>query len=139
MKFENKIVTLIYVLRPTQTRKHRCRSKIASRTQKMFLENSKSIFLLSRRRFCVLTYVALGRKRRIIWETRALNVSPLFLRLCAQATYFEDAEFASRKQTVFAYFSFAHSCNIVSNIDSKCFCINVSSFADASINTKNSS
>ena len=32
-------------------------------------------------------------------------------------------------KNVFASFPFAHSCNIVSNIDSRCFCSNVSSFA----------
>ena len=62
-------------------------------------------------------------------ETLTLNVSRMFDRLRTQATYFEDAEFASRKQKCFASFPFAHPYNIVSNIDSKCFCSNASSFA----------
>ena len=59
-------------------------------------------------------------------ETLSLNVSRMFLCLRTQATYFADAEFA---QKCFASFPFAHSYNIVSNIDSKCFCSNASSFA----------
>ena len=57
-----------------------------------------------------------------------LNVSRMFPRLHTQATYLVDAEFVSRKQKCFASFPFAHPYNIVSNIDSKCFCSNVSSF-----------
>ena len=62
-------------------------------------------------------------------ETLTFNVSRMFPRLRTQATYLEDAEFASRKQKCFASFPFALPYNIVSNIDSKCFCSNVSSFA----------
>ena len=64
-------------------------------------------------------------------ETLTLNVFRMFPRLCTQATYLEDAEFVSRKQKCFASFPYAHSCNTVSNIDSKCFCSNVSWFAPA--------
>ena len=35
-------------------------------------------------------------------EALTLNISQMFPRLCTQATYFEDAEFASRKQKCFA-------------------------------------
>ena len=44
-------------------------------------------------------------------ETLTLNVSRMFPRLRTQATYLEDAEFASRKQNCFTSFD-----NIVSNI-----------------------
>ena len=64
-------------------------------------------------------------------DTLTLNVSRMFPRLRTQATYLEDAEFAPRKQKCFASFLFAHPYNIVSNINSKCFCSNVSSFAPA--------
>ena len=53
----------------------------------------------------------------------------MFPRLLTQATYLQDAEFASWKQKCFAFFPFAHTYNTVSNIDSKYFCSNVSSFA----------
>ena len=67
-------------------------------------------------------------------EALTFKVSQLFPRLCAKATlYSEDAEFASRKQKCSASFSIAHPCNIVINIDSKCFPGNVSSFAPASM------
>ena len=62
-------------------------------------------------------------------ETLTLNVSRMFPHLCTQATYLEDAEFASQKQKCFASFPFAHPYNIVNNTDSKRFCSNVSSFA----------
>ena len=62
-------------------------------------------------------------------ETLTLNVSRMFPRLRAQATYLEDAEFASQKHKSFASFLFVHPYNIVSNLNSKCFCSNVSSFA----------
>ena len=38
-----------------------------------------------------------------IEETLTLNASRLFPRLLTQATYFEDAEFASRKQRMFCF------------------------------------
>ena len=56
-------------------------------------------------------------------EALAFNVSQLFPRLRAKATYSEDVEFASRKQKCFASFPFAHRCNMVINIDSKCFLV----------------
>ena len=90
-------------------------------------------FLLPRRRFCVFNICCVGEQTRNhlgnTEETLTLNVSRMFPRLRTQATYLEDAEFPSRKQNCFASFPFAHPYNIVSNIDSKCFCSNVSSFA----------
>ena len=90
-------------------------------------------FLLPRRRFCVFNICCVREQTRNhlgnTEETLTLNVSQMFPRLRTQATYLEDAEFASRKQKCFASFLFAHQYNIVSNIDSKCFCSNVSSFA----------
>ena len=62
-------------------------------------------------------------------ETLTMNISRMFNRLRTQATYLVDAELASQKQKCFASFPFAHPYNTVSNIDSKCFCSNVSSFA----------
>ena len=92
-------------------------------------------FLLSRCRFCVfnICHVTMQTRNHLgnTEETLTLNVSRLFPRLRTQATYFEDAKFISRKQTVFACFSFAHLCNIASNTDSKRLCVNVSSFAPA--------
>ena len=86
-------------------------------------------FLLPRRRFCVFNICCVGEQTRNYLgnseETLTLNVSRMFPRLRTQATYLENAEFASRKQKCFPY---SHPYNIVSNIDSKCFCSNVSSF-----------
>ena len=69
----------------------------------MFLENFKSIFLLSRRRFCVFYICCVGAQTRKhlgnIEETPTLNVSRMFPSL-RTATYLEDAEFASRKQKI---------------------------------------
>ena len=64
-------------------------------------------------------------------EALTFNVSQLFSRLRAKATYSEDVKFASRKHKCFASFPFAHPCNVLINIDSKCFRGNVSSFAPA--------
>ena len=101
--------------------------------KKIFLENFRSIFLLSRRRFCVFNICCVEEQTRNYLgnteETLTLNVSRIFPRLRTQGTYLEDAEFASRKQKCFASFPFAHPNNVVSNIDSKCFCRNASSFA----------
>ena len=87
----------------------------------MFLESFKSFFFCFQDAdFVSSTYVALGSKRGITWETEetlTLNVSRMFPRLRTQATYLEDAEFASRKQKCFTSFPFAHPYNIVSNID----------------------
>ena len=61
-------------------------------------------FLLLRRRFCVFNTCCVGEQTRNHWgnteETLTLNVSRMFPRLRTQATYLEDAEFASRKQNV---------------------------------------
>ena len=90
-------------------------------------------FLLSRRRFCVFSICCFGEQTRNhlrnTEETLTLNVSRMFPCLHTQATYVVDAEFASRKQKYFASFPFAHPYYIVSNIDLKCFCSNVSSLA----------
>ena len=90
-------------------------------------------FLLSRCRFCVFNICCIGEQMRNhlgnTEETLTFNVSRMFPRLCTQATYLEDVEFVSRKQKCFASFPFAHPYNTVSNIDSKCFCSNVFSFA----------
>ena len=128
-----EFVELVF-LRPAQTRKHCCGSKNASRTQKMFLENFKKHFFLPRHRFCVFNICCAGEQTRNLLgntqETLTLNVSRMFPRLRTQATYLEDAEFVSRKQKCFASLPFApHPYNIVTNIDSKCFCGNVYSFA----------
>ena len=58
-------------------------------------------------------------------EKLTLNISRMFPRLRTQATYLEDAEFASQKQKCFASFPFAHTYNIVSNIDflQQCFLV----------------
>ena len=97
---------------------------------KNVFEKFQKHFLLSRRRFCVFNIYCVGEQTRNHLgnneETLTLNVSRMFPRLRTQATYFADAEFASRKQKCFASFPFAHPYNIVSNIDSKCFCSNVS-------------
>ena len=89
--------------------------------------------LLLIRRFCVFNICCVGEQTRNhlgnTEETLTLNVSRMFPRLRPQATCLEDTEFASRKQKCFASFPFAHPYNIVSNINSKCFCSNVSSFA----------
>ena len=83
-----------FIWRPVPTRKHCCRSKIASRTQEIRC-------LLSRYRFCVLNICCLGvQKRRHLRNTegtQTMNVSPLFPRLHSHATYVEDVEFASQK------------------------------------------
>ena len=86
-------------------------------------------FLLPRRRFCVFNICCVGEQTRNHLENTEETVSRMFPCLHTQATYLEDAEFASRKHKCFASFPFAHSYNIVSNIDSKCFCSNVSLFA----------
>ena len=62
-------------------------------------------------------------------EALTFNVSRLFSRFRAKVIYSEDVKFASRKQKGFASFPLAYPCNIVINIDSKCFLGNVSSFA----------
>ena len=104
------------------------------------VQDAKNVFekfqkhlLLSRRRFCVFNICRVGEQTRNhlgnTEETLTLNVSRMFPHLRTQATYLEDAEFASRKQKCFASFPFAHPYNTVSNIDSKCFYNNVSSFA----------
>ena len=99
----------------------------------MFLENFKSIFCFQEADFVSSTYVMLGEQTSNYLgnteETLTLNVSRMFPSLHTQGTYLEGAEFASKKQKCFASFPFAHPYNIVSNIDSKCFCSNVSSFA----------
>ena len=89
----------------------------------------KKKFFASKMQILCLQHVAWESKRGITWETQTLNVSRMFPCLRTQATYLEDAEFVSRKQKCFASFLFAHPYNIVSHIDSKCFCSNVSSFA----------
>ena len=90
-------------------------------------------FLLPRCRFCVFNICCMGEQTRNhlgnTEEALTLNASRMFPRLRTQATYLEDTEFASRKQKCFASFLFAHPYNTVSNINSKCFCSNVSSFA----------
>ena len=75
----NFLMSGICILRPVHARKN----KTASRKQKMFLEDFKNIFLLSRRWFCVFNICSVG-----------LN-----------ASYFEDVEFAFRKQKSFCCFS----------------------------------
>ena len=90
-------------------------------------------FLLSGHWFCVFKMCCIGQQTSNhlgnTEETLTLNVSWMFPCLRTQATHFEDAEYASRKQKCFASFPFANPYNIVSHIDSKCFCSNVSSFA----------
>ena len=65
----------------------------------MFLENFKSIFLLSRRKFCVFNICCLLAQTKNhlgnTEETLTSNVSRLFPRLRTEATYFEDVEFPS--------------------------------------------
>ena len=63
--------------------------------------------------------------KTIATTTGVIKVSRVLPRLRTQAAYFEDVEFASQKQN----FPFDHSCNIMSNIDSECFCRNIFSFA----------
>ena len=61
-------------------------------------------FLFSKRRFCVLNICCVEVQTRKhlgnTEETLTLNVSRLFPHLCPQTTYFEDVEFASRKQNI---------------------------------------
>ena len=120
-------------LRPAQTKKHCYGSRNASRTQENVFGKFQKHFLLPRRRFCVCNICCVGEQTRNhlgnTEETLTLSVSRMFPHLHTQATYLEDAEFASWKQKCFASFPFAHTYNIVSNINSKCFCSNVSSFA----------
>ena len=85
-------------------------SKNASKTQKMFLKNFKSILLLSRRRFCVFNICCVGAQTRNhlrdTEETLTLDVSRMFPRLHTQATYHEDTEFGSHKQWGFIILGF---------------------------------
>ena len=75
--------------------------KIVPRVQKMLLENLKTFFLLSRRRFCVFNVCCIGvQTRKHLGNTEealTLNVSRMFPHLRILATYFEDREFASQK------------------------------------------
>ena len=90
---------LTETLSPAQTREHCCRSKIASRTQKNVSGKFQKYFLLSRRKFCVFNICCLLAQTKNhlanTEETLPSNVSRLFPLLRTQATYFEDAEFAS--------------------------------------------
>ena len=119
-----------------------CDSSFVQDAENIFGKFQKH-FLLPRRRFCVFNICCVGQQTRNhlgnTEETLTLNVSQMFPRLGTQATYLEDAEFASRKQKCFASFPFAHPYNIVSKINSKmflqqCFLVvldNVSLFAPA--------
>ena len=105
-----------------------------------WVQDAKNVFgkfqkhiLVSGRRFCVFNICCVGSQTRKHLrnpeEALTFNVSRLFPHLRAKATYSEDVEFTPGKQKCFASFLFAQPCNIVINIDQKCFRGNVSSFA----------
>ena len=55
--------------------------------------------------FVSSTFVGWEKSLGNIEKTLTLNASRLFLRLCTQAMYFEEAEFASQKQIMFCFLS----------------------------------
>ena len=67
--------------------------------RKNVFEKFQNHFLLPRRRFCVFNICCMGEQTRDhlgnTEGTLTLNVSRMFPRLRTQATYLEDAEFAS--------------------------------------------
>ena len=97
----------------TLLRKQKC-----LQDEKMFWKISKALFASNSQILC-LQHCCVGgggggQTRNHLGnteETLTLNVSRMFPRLRTQATYLEDAEFASRKQNCFTSFD-----NIVSNI-----------------------
>ena len=107
----------------------------ASKEAEMFLENSKSIFLLGKTQILCLQHMlcCIGEQmRNHLGNTEEIltsNVSRTFPHLRTQTTYLADAEFASWRQQCFVSFLFAHPYNIVRSIDSKFFHSNVSLFA----------
>ena len=96
----------------TLLRKQKC-----LQDEKNVLENFKSIFCFQLADFVSSTLLRGGgggqtrNHLRNTEETLTLNVSRMFPHLRTQATYLEDAEFASQKQNCFTSFD-----NIVSNI-----------------------
>ena len=74
-------------------------------------------FLLSRRKFCVFNMCCVGSQMREHFgdteDTLTLNVSRIMTRLHTLARYVDVVK-------CFASMPFAHRCNIVSNIDTKC-------------------
>ena len=80
---------------------------MASRMQKHVSGTYQKHFLPSRRIFCVLNIVFYwGANEEALAnteETMTLNVSRLFPHVRTQATYFEDAEFASRGEKMFCF------------------------------------
>ena len=96
----------------------------------MFLKNFKSIFSFKPQIFCLLRNSVGAQTRNYLGnteETLTLDVSRMFPRLHILKT--QNLGLGSKK--CFASFPFVHPCNIVSNIDSECFCSNVSWFAPA--------
>ena len=73
------------------------------------------------------TYMGRDAKEEAFGKHRGNTDFEYFTDVSSFPTYFEDIEFASH----FTSFSFAHSRNVVSNIDSKCSHSSASSFAPA--------
>ena len=120
------------ILRPGQTRKHSCGSRIASRGKKCFRKFQKH-FLLSRSRFCVFnigcvgaqTWKHLGNTEEIL----TLNLSPIISSFANPSSIFCRSRKNSR--LIFCFLLFAHPCSIVRTLAKNCCCNNVFSFAPA--------
>ena len=129
----HSIMKIMYKFKASANKETLLRKQNCVQDAKNVFGKFQKHFLLPRRRFCVCSICCVEEQRRNhlgkTEETLTLNVSRTFPRLHTQATYLENAEFAFRKQKCFASFPFAHPYNSVSNIDSKCFHSNVSSFA----------
>ena len=100
---------------------------------KMRPRRKKRFWKISRADFVSSTYVAWGEKTRNhlgnTEETLTLNVSECFLVCVPKQHILKTQNLRLRSKKYLA--SFLHSCNIMSNIDLKCFCSDVSSFAPA--------
>ena len=101
-----------HCVRIEPTRKRRCIEFLTTQTDQskcdILIDYVQKYFLPSRRRFCVFNTCCMGEQTRNhlenTEETLALNVSRMVPCFRIQATYLEDAEFASQKQKMFCFF-----------------------------------
>ena len=119
------------LLRPAQTREHCYRNKIASTTQKCFWGISKVFAAFKTQIICFQQMLLVGTNEEWFgkhWRNTNFECLPIVSSFAYPRNIFWRRRICI---LVSASFTFAHSCNIMSNIDSKCFSSNVSWFAPA--------
>ena len=96
---------------------------------KKCFEKFQKHFFLSRHRVCAFSMgMQTGEHLTDIEETLTLKFTDCFHVCVAKQHILKTQNLHLRSKKCFAFFSFVHPCNIVRNIDSKCFCSNIFSF-----------